>query len=561
MTESIFSKTENFWKPLAVACAVAFVYAAVLMKLGVDWWTDENYSHGLIVPFVIGYIVWLEFDNLKSSIKKSSVWVGGVIILAAFLMLLAGTLGAELFTQRVSLVVMIAGIVIYFFGARILRKLVVPFALLLLAIPIPQIIFNKIAFPLQLWASQMAIWGIRLFEIPSVRKGNVIELLPQGATQIVALEVVEACSGIRSLMTLVTLALVLAYFTREKREHISDNFFSFLQKPARSKGAEGAKTHLLRACFRISDFDFWRAVILMLSAIPIAILTNAARVSATGILTYYYGRQIAEGFWHELSGWLVFLAALVLLMLVNFALKKVQGSRFKIQGSESANYQLPITNYQLPITNYQTVILIAALFFGGVFINWFQQRGELLTVHQPLQQIPVQLGNWRQTGSDTRFSAETESVLRASDYVMRDYVLPDGRGANLYVGFYDSQRGGATYHSPQNCLPGAGWEMKNPELVEIKTPSGKTFTANRYIVQNGDYREVLVYWYQGRGRATASEYRDKIYTVLDSIFRRRSDGAMARVMTPVGSDETKSLQAAIDLSAQIADNLAPFVPD
>ena len=144
---------------------------------------------------------------------------------------------------------------------------------------------------------------------------------------------------------------------------------------------------------------------------------------------------------------------------------------------------------------------------------------------------------------------------------MRDYALPSGKTANLYVGFYNSQRTGATYHSPQNCLPGSGWEMKNPELVEIKTPAGKTFTANRYVVQNGDYREVLVYWYQGRGRATASEYRDKVYTVLDSLFRRRSDGAMVRVMTPAGGDEAESLQAAVDLSAQISDRLAPFVPE
>ncbi len=103
--------------------------------------------------------------------------------------------------------------------------------------------------------------------------------------------------------------------------------------------------------------------------------------------------------------------------------------------------------------------------------------------------------------------------------------------------------------------------MKNPELVEIKTPSGKSFMANRYIVQSGDYREVLIYWYQGRGRVTASEYQDKIYTVLDSILKRRSDGAMVRVMTPTGDDDPEALQAVQDLSAQIADNLAPFVPE
>lgn len=535
MTNSGF-KIRQFWKPLAIVAAIVFVYAVVLSKLGQDWWTDENYSHGLIVPFVIGFIIWLEFDNLKNFVRKPAIAWGVVLVVLAFALMLAGTLGAELFTQRISLVLMICGIVVYFFGAKILRKLVVPFALLLLSIPIPQIIFNKIAFPLQIWASQAAIWGIRLFEIPSVRKGNVIELLPKGASQIVALEVVEACSGIRSLMTLVTLALILAYFTREKRENLSAGKFDFLKHS-----------------------DFWRTVILMLSAIPIAIVTNAARVSGTGILTYYYGKQIAEGNWHEFSGWLVFIVALLMLIAVNWALKKAQSAKCKVQSSFIE--QSPITSCQLLISNFQIGILIVALLFGGAFINWLENRGELLIAHQPLREIPAQIGDWRQMGSDTRFSPETESVLRTSDYVMRDYGLPSGATANLYVGFYDSQRSGATYHSPQNCLPGSGWEMKNPELVEIKTASGKTFTANRYIVQNGEYREVLIYWYQGRGRRTASEYQDKIYTVVDSLFRRRSDGALVRIMTPMGNNEAESLQSAIDLSAQISDNLVPFVPE
>ncbi|NJM54487.1 MAG: exosortase, partial [Blastocatellia bacterium] len=200
---------KQFWKPLTIAVAMVFLYATTLGKLGRDWWTDENYSHGLLVPFVIGYIIWIEWENLQNARKNASFWLGGTIISLALIMLLAGTLGAELFIQRISFVLMLAGIIIYFFSANLLRLLVVPFLLLLFAIPIPQIIFNKIAFPLQIWASQIAVWGIRLFEVAPIRNGNVIEILPRGSMQIVALEVVEACSGIRSLMTLVTLALVL----------------------------------------------------------------------------------------------------------------------------------------------------------------------------------------------------------------------------------------------------------------------------------------------------------------------------------------------------------------
>jgi EpsI family protein len=151
--------------------------------------------------------------------------------------------------------------------------------------------------------------------------------------------------------------------------------------------------------------------------------------------------------------------------------------------------------------------------------------------------------------------------LRVSDYTQREYRLPDNRSGNLYVGYYASQRSGATYHSPQNCLPGAGWTMREPQIIEIKLPSGKTFTANRYRIENGVYDAIMIYWYQGRGRTEANEYRDKINTVWDSVLRRRTDGALVRVMTSVGGDEQHATKDAIDLSAQLADKLGEFVPE
>ena len=144
---------------------------------------------------------------------------------------------------------------------------------------------------------------------------------------------------------------------------------------------------------------------------------------------------------------------------------------------------------------------------------------------------------------------------------MREYTFADGQIANLYVGYYASQRTGATYHSPQNCLPGAGWVLKEPQRIEITTPSGKTFSANKYFIENGVKNQIMIYWYQGRGRAEASEYQDKINTVVDSTFKRRSDGAMIRILIPVGDDEKKATWSAMDLAAQTEENLSEFVPD
>lgn len=545
------SDIKVMWKPAIISAALAFLYANVLIKLGFDWWDNENYSHGLIVPFVIGYIIWLNFDDLRASERRAQTAVGFTLVLLSIAMLLAGTLGAELFTQRISLVLILAGITIYFFGSRILAKLIVPFVLLLLAIPIPEIIFNKIAFPLQIWASKVSALGIRLFGIPSERKGNVIELIPLGETKLVGLEVVEACSGIRSLMTLATLALVLAYFTRERRENISRGLSEWL-----------------------SDPELWRTLILMFSAIPIALVTNGVRVMVTGILTYYYGQHVAEGRWHDLAGWLVFAVAFVMMALLNAFLKNIfRGYRSK---GDMSSIESAFFNPALPITSQKLVVLFIVIVLGGVLINWFQQRGEIIMDRKPLVELPYRIGNTFRNGADAKFGAPIESVLRATDYIMREYVavkglkeyaagvegvIPEITRFNLYVGYYASQRSGATYHSPQHCLPGSGWEMKDGQLVEINTPAGESFTANMYTVQNGGHREIMIYWYEGRGRRTASEYWDKIYTVWDSVTLRRSDGAMVRIMTPViNGDNALAIEQAKGLSANVADDLGPYVP-
>jgi exosortase len=296
----------HLWKPIVVIAALGFVYASTLAKLGYDWWEDENYSHGLLVPFIIGYILWSERATLRRTVTRPRLWWGGAAVVSALLALWAGTAGAELFTQRMSLVLMLAGIVVYFWGFRLLRLVLVPLALLILAIPIPTIIFNKIAFPLQLFASRCAVWAMRLFDIPVLRQGNVIELMPLNATTPKRLEVVEACSGIRSLMTLVTLAVVFAYFTRPK-----------------SDGGDGAGGRGHAVVRTLKSYGFWRALILVLSAVPIAILTNALRVSGTGVLAHYYGTKVADGFFHSFSGWVVYIAAFLLLFAVGWLLDKI----------------------------------------------------------------------------------------------------------------------------------------------------------------------------------------------------------------------------------------------
>jgi len=210
--------------------------------------------------------------------------------------------------------------------------------------------------------------------------------------------------------------------------------------------------------------------------------------------------------------------------------------------------------------NRSVLKLVILLVAGAALINWLQFRGENIPSREKLANFPETLGEWKQRGEAFTFSEETDRVLGATDYTMREYVSNDGKVANIYIGYYGSQRVGATYHSPQNCLPGAGWVMLDPREVKIRRSDGTTFEANQYSVENGAYREVMIYWYQGRGRTAASEYTDKLHSVLDSIFRQRTDGAMVRVMVNVGDDEAGAVEAARRLSAKVADDLDAYVP-
>ena len=316
----------KLFPPVAIAIALAFLYFTVIVKLANDWWHDENYSHGILIPFVIALILWQERGRFSEVKQPPSTWIGAVAIGASLFGLWAGTAGAELFVQRMSLVLMLVGIVIYFFGTRMLRFAAVPLTLLLLSIPIPQIIFNRIAFPLQLFASRCAVAAMSFFSIPVLRQGNVIELMPLGASEPKKLAVVEACSGIRSLMTLVTLAVIYAYFTKPRPGPTN-----FSLSPSKSGDSKMAGDKLKF----VGHFTFWRSLILVIAAVPIAILTNALRVSGTGVLAHYYGTRVADGFFHTFSGWVIYVAAALLLLGTGWVLDRI--ARLRATGDRINN--------------------------------------------------------------------------------------------------------------------------------------------------------------------------------------------------------------------------------
>ncbi len=266
---SVWRTIQRHWQLCALVAGFLLLYGRVLTRLAADWWTDDNYSHGfLIIPMAL-YFAFARRDELRAAMPRPNAPIGLLVILGSLTLLAAGTLGAEFFLTRVSLVGSLAGTVIFLFGFPVLRLLLFPLGFLLLMIPIPAIVFNQIAFPLQMLASRFGETVVSAAGLPVLREGNVIVLAST------TLEVVEACSGIRSLVSLLCLGIVLGYF---------------------------------------SDPRAGVRVLISLSTIPVAILSNGLRVAGTGIAAHYFGPAAAEGFFHTFSGWLLFGSAFLMLV-------------------------------------------------------------------------------------------------------------------------------------------------------------------------------------------------------------------------------------------------------
>jgi EpsI family protein len=205
-------------------------------------------------------------------------------------------------------------------------------------------------------------------------------------------------------------------------------------------------------------------------------------------------------------------------------------------------------------------VLFVALIISGAIINTWERAGEARVSRKSLKEFPAQLGPWDQLGRELRFDDETETILRADDYLARNFKS-NGHVVSLYVGYYATQRTGATYHSPLNCLPGSGWVMNEGGDIKVTRPDGSSFKANRYVIQKGSERALVIYWYQGRGRSVANEYWDKMYTVVDSVARRRSDGALVRVIAPVETSTEDAEKLASNLASETIKELPAFVPN
>jgi len=505
------------WQAVALLLLVAWLYASILAHLLLQWvgpHSDPTFQHGIFVPIFALFVLWQDRKKLKAIASTPSL-AGLPLVVLSLLMLVLGELGAELFSSRVSLLILFAGLIILFQGWTFFRAVLFPLAFLILMIPIPNLIISQITFPLQLLAARLSTALLELVNVPVLRQGNVIHLASG------PLDIVEACSGIRSLLSLVTLSIIYSYLMETRT---------------------------------------WVRVLLVCSAIPIAIAANNFRIFGTGLLVQYGYPDLAEGFFHALGGVLIFAVALIML----FAVHRVISLIWKNSPAAPRNLvhlEEQPAGYVRMKSNPLLFGIVAVPMLATAIGLLAHSSTEIIPRHDPLSSLPSQIEGW--AGSDGTISPEELDILGHPEYVIREYQNSSQQPwINFYIAFFPSQKAGDTIHSPEHCLPGAGWVPTSREVIQLTQPGGSSFPVNRDVVAQSGERQLVLYWFQAHGRAVASPWQAKYYLISDSIHMNRSDGALVRLMTPMLDGESPDTAQArmMKLGSQFLPLLDSYIP-
>lgn len=503
------------WQVVALLLLIGWLYASVVTRLFLQWvgpHSDPNFQHGIFVPIFALFVLWQDRKQL-AAITPAPSWSGFPLVVLSMLVLVLGILGADIFLPRVSLLILLAGLIILFQGWPFFRAVLFPWAFLILMIPFPALIINRVTFPLQLLAAKLATALLSLVMVVH-REGNTI-WLPHGQ-----LDVADACSGIRSLLTLVTLAIIYGYLMETRK---------------------------------------WVRVVLALSAVPIAVAANSVRIFVTGILVEHGHREQAQGLPHEIAGVLVFVVALIMLFALHRAILLIWKDGPVAPRNIAPLEERPAGIVPMKAGSFRFGIVALPLLAAAIGL---QSRTEIIPRYEPLSSLPSQIDGW--TGTDETLDQATLDILGPGEFLVRDYENPSQPQPwiNLYVAYFPTQRAGDTIHSPDHCLPGAGWTPISREKIQLMHPDGSSMPVNRYVVSNLGERRLVLYWFQAHGRVVASEWSAKYYLISDSIHLNRSDGGMVRLMTPMLEGESPDAAQAriMTLGSQIVPQLDNYIP-
>jgi len=512
------------WGPIAAATAVSVLALWLFwdgLALMASWWLgNPEYSHCILIPPIALFLIWQQKDRLERLPFVGSWW-GVALVFLGGAMLRLGQLGTIYTVIQYAYLVTIYGLMMSFTGTRAFRVLLVPMFILLFMVPLPQFFLFNLSAKLQLLSSAVGVWFMRLFGVTVFLEGNVIDL---GGYR---LQVAEACDGLRYLFPLMTLAFLMAYFY---------------------KGA------------------LWKRAAVFVSSVPITILMNSWRIGTIGVMVEHWGIGMAEGFLHQFQGWMVFMLSAGLLLGEMALLNRV--------GHESGTWrQLFGVEFPLPTPTGAAIrhrvmprsflAAAAALFLFVMMAVLLPRPHEVIPARSSFLDFPLALGRWtaHREAMETAYLDE----LKLDDYFLADYTDGAGHAVNVYLSYYNSQRKGEAVHSPRACLPGGGWDLRTFEQRELPAIriDGQPLRVNRTLIELGDQRELVYYWFQQRGRIVTNEFAVKWYIFWDAVTRHRTDGAMIRLVTavPINSTEGEADRQITDFATRLVPELSRFVPN
>jgi exosortase D (VPLPA-CTERM-specific) len=510
--------------PLLIAAAVTglslWLFWDGLWFLGTSWIGSPEYSHCMLIPPIAAFLVWQRKDRLERIPFEGSWWGVTLVMLGGGLLVL-GQLATIYTLAQYAYLVTLYGLILSFTGRRAFRLLAVPMLILLFMIPLPAFFLYNLSTKLQLLSSELGVWFMRLFGISVYVEGNVIDL---GGYK---LQVAEACDGLRYLFPLMTLAFLMAYFY---------------------KGA------------------MWKRIAVFLSSIPITIIMNSWRIGTIGLMVEHWGIGMAEGFLHEFQGWMVFMLSAAILLGEMALLNRVGHETgtwrqlFGIEFPEPTPVGAQYRKRPLPKPFIAAAGVLVAFVVTALILP---RPAELIPARRSFLEFPMHVGEW--TGRRDSLEGIYLDQLKLDDYLLADYANDEGGTLNLYVSYYNSQRKGEAVHSPRACLPGGGWQLREfdqRDLASVRI-GGHPLRVNRTLIELGNQRELVYYWFQQRGRIVTNEFAVKWYLFWDAVTRHRTDGALVRLITPVPlvKSEADADRELTEFAGRIAPDLPRYVPN
>ncbi len=490
--ESVTDRRRFLSDPRLIALAAIFVGLAVLFweaagNLWFRWGQQQELSHSYFIPLISLWLVWSSRETVAKSIGGPS-WAGVAIIAVAVLLLLLGQLTSIFLFQHLGIVVAIAGLVAGFGGFSLLRTVAAPVAFLFFAAPPPYWVITVLSFNFQQMSSILGVAMVEMMGIPVHLSGNIIDLGDY------RLQVAEACSGLRYLFPFLSLGVMAAYMYRG---------------------------------------PLWQRLAIVAATIPITIVMNSLRIAVTAALVQAYGAEHAEGALHFFEGWVVFLFCLAALfgMIAIFA----RTARPRVNPlDELTTPDLPLTAPRAERAGVAPVAAAAlALIAAGFGMSQAATvKSLVIPERQDFDGVLAEFDDsWTK---DVRpIDPTVAEVLGADDTNVVNLSSPAGDVFNLYMAYLDAQRDGRSWHSPRQCIPGGGWKIARHTIEKTTTATGEPFAYNRMIIENSDSKQLVYYWYDQRGRKVANEFVMKFWLIVDAVTRKRSDGAMVRLITPV----------------------------